>query len=85
MNDNEPPVLLQPRRRLGLRSRVVLAFVVGALLVSGILAGVAYTVTRNNLVDTREQTGIRIAASNAAAVRAQLNVEDVDPADPWNT
>jgi two-component system sensor histidine kinase MtrB len=80
MADNAPPVPLRSRRRLGLRARVVLAFVVGALLVSGILAGVAYTVTRNNLVDTRERTGIRIAASNAAAVRAQLNVEDVDPA-----
>lgn len=55
-----------------------MAFVMGALLLSGLLASVAYTLTRNNLLDARERSGIRIAGGNAASVRSALNIGETD-------
>jgi two-component system sensor histidine kinase MtrB len=53
------------RRRLGLRARVITAFAIGALLLSALLSVVTYSVTRANLIESREQEAL-INAENAA-------------------
>ena len=71
-----------PRRRFGLRSRIILAFALGALTLSVILAFVAYGLTRENLLNRREEVSVSRAIFNnssslapvdAAACRLGLN------------
>lgn len=64
--------------RMGLRNRVIMVFVIGALLLSLLLAGVAFTLTRSNLLNVRESTGIGLAGRNAVLVGQQLNVEQAN-------
>ncbi|MGZ0230704.1 MAG: hypothetical protein ACKVKO_12240, partial [Acidimicrobiales bacterium] len=64
--------------RMGLRNRVIMVFVMGALLLSLLLAGVAFTLTRSNLLNVRESTGIGLAGRNAVLVGQQLNVEQAN-------
>ncbi|MDH3752793.1 MAG: HAMP domain-containing histidine kinase [Acidimicrobiia bacterium] len=70
---------LRDDRRFGLRARIVMAFVLGALLLSGLFVTVAYTLTRNNLLDSRESTSLRIVGRNASAVLQALNVAERTP------
>jgi signal transduction histidine kinase len=56
-------------RRLGLRARITLFFAVGALLLSALLSGTTWTLTRQYVVDQRESTATRTAYDNAANVR----------------
>jgi two-component system, OmpR family, sensor histidine kinase MtrB len=56
----------------GLRTRLTVAFALGALLLSAILALVAYGIVRENLVRQRESAAIRQAYLNARVVRDQL-------------
>ncbi len=53
------------KRRLGLRARVIIAFAIGALLLSALLSVVTYSVTRANLIESREKEAF-INAENAA-------------------
>ena len=69
-----------PARRLGLRARVTIAFGLGALLLSALLAGTTYALTRTNLIDQRERTVLRQAYFNAAYVQGQLPLGEDDPA-----
>ena len=55
---------LRPRR-IGLRNRILLIFVVGALLLSSVLASVTYSFTRSNLVEQRISTETNQAITNA--------------------
>ncbi len=64
--------------RIGLRNRVITGFVIGALFLSILLAGVAFTLTRSNLLNVRESTGIGLAGRNAVLVGQQLNVEEAN-------
>jgi signal transduction histidine kinase len=61
-----------PARRLGLRTRITLAFGFGAMLLSIILAGSTYALVRSNLIEQRERNVLRQAYVNAANIRAQL-------------
>jgi signal transduction histidine kinase len=69
-----------PRRRprVGLRTRATIGFGVTALLVSVVLAGVAYTITRNYLLDQREGAAIRQAYVNARLTRNVLRDPNPD-------
>ena len=59
-------------RRPGLRAKVVLAFAVGALAISAILATGTYFTARHQLIEQRERTATRQAFADAALVRDSL-------------
>jgi two-component system, OmpR family, sensor histidine kinase MtrB len=60
------------RRRLGLRTRVTLAYAIGALLLSSAVAGATLALTRTQLVSQQETTAANQVWRNARDVRAQL-------------
>ena len=62
---------LRPRR-IGLRNRILLIFVAGALLLSSVLAIVTYSFTRSNLVDQRVTTETNQAITNARRTQNDL-------------
>ena len=66
--------LLRARRfmRFGLRSRIAIAFALGAFLLSLLLSVVTYGLVRGNLVSEREAAATRQAFLNARVVRDQL-------------
>ena len=64
--------LRQPVRRLGLRARIVLAFTLGALVLSALLASVTYALVRENLVRQRERAALSQVYGNAKYVRDSL-------------
>ncbi len=66
--------------RLGLRARITIAFAVGALIVSTVLAATTWALTRQNLLDQRESSSIALAFNNAEQVQQGLNPE-VEPRD----
>lgn len=61
-----------PVHRPGLRARITLAFGLGALLLSTVLAGTTWTLTRSQLLDQRERTSLRQVYLNARLVRDSL-------------
>lgn len=65
-----------PFEGLGLRSRVTVAFALGALVVSLGLAALTYEVARTYLVRQREASVLRQAFVNARLVRAGLRAPD---------
>jgi signal transduction histidine kinase len=70
-----------PRRaRLGLRARITLAFGLGALLLSTLLAAVTWGLTRENLLNQRDSAAVERVLINAVAIRDQIgpDVEDID-------
>jgi signal transduction histidine kinase len=58
--------------RLGLRARITIAFAVGALVMSAVLAGAALGFTRQNLLDQRESNATARTYQNAQTVVRQL-------------
>lgn len=60
------------RRRFGLRSRIILAFALGAFALSVILAFITYGLTRENLLNRREEVSVSRAIFNAARVNSQI-------------
>jgi hypothetical protein len=62
---------LRPRR-LGLRARITIAFTVGAMVLSALLAGTTYALARNNLLNQRESTVLSRTYVNANLVRQGL-------------
>ena len=58
-------------RRLGLRARITLAFTVGALLLSVILSITTLALTRENLLNQREDAAAVIVYENAGIVQQQ--------------
>jgi two-component system, OmpR family, sensor histidine kinase MtrB len=58
--------------RLGLRTRVLLMFSLGALLLAAFLAAAAYSFTRSSLLTQRDRTAVAEARNHAAAVLAAL-------------
>lgn len=68
-------------RRLGLRARTVIAFGVGAALVSGALAIISFAVVRQDLLSQRQTSSLRQAYANAGLVKSKLDVPSTDVAD----
>jgi signal transduction histidine kinase len=68
-------------RRLGLRTRITLAFAFGALFLSALLAGTTWALTRENLLNQRESAATRLVYQNASVVRDRLGPADPDPVD----
>jgi len=62
---------LRPRR-IGLRNRILLIFVIGALLLSSVLALVTYSFTRSNLVEQRVAAETNQAITNARRTQNDL-------------
>jgi signal transduction histidine kinase len=62
---------LRPRS-LGLRARITIAFALGALVLSGILAGTTFVLTRRNLLDQRENAVLARVYVNATVVKNGL-------------
>jgi two-component system, OmpR family, sensor histidine kinase MtrB len=58
--------------RMGLRARITIAFAVGALLISAVLAGATLGLTRQNLLDQRESSATARTYQNASTVALQL-------------
>lgn len=61
--------------RLGLRARITLAFAVGALLLSALLSATTWALTRENLVNQREDAASTIVYQNARIVRSRVTPE----------
>ena len=59
--------------RLGLRTRVILAFSIGALFLALVLSGLVLGVTRTNLVNQRESAATLRVVSNADNVRSAIS------------
>lgn len=68
-------------RRVSLRTRVTLAFAIGALLLSAGLATITYGLARSYLVRQRETSALRQTYANARLVRTALAAGDADIAD----
>jgi two-component system, OmpR family, sensor histidine kinase MtrB len=62
-------------RRLGLRARITLAFAVGALLLSALLAATTLALTRENLLNQREDSATVILFQNAGIIQRRINPE----------
>ncbi|HYF44802.1 MAG TPA: HAMP domain-containing sensor histidine kinase [Acidimicrobiales bacterium] len=71
-----------PSRRPGLRARITLAFALGAMLLSALLASTTWGLTRTQLLDQREDSALRQVYANARLVRQSLsaaeNLADLD-------
>ena len=63
------------RLKLGLRTRISLFFAVGGLLVSIGLSGVTLVLTRQQLIDSRENAASAFASTNATRLSNQLTPE----------
>jgi hypothetical protein len=64
--------------RLGLRTRVLLMFSFGALLLAIFLAAAAYSFTRSSLVTQRDRAAVTSAGRNSTVAAAELSGEPVD-------
>ncbi|HSB84841.1 MAG TPA: HAMP domain-containing sensor histidine kinase [Ilumatobacteraceae bacterium] len=58
--------------RLGLRTRIMSMFIIGALLLSTVLAAVAYSFTRASLLNQRERTSTEQAYVHAAVAQREI-------------
>lgn len=58
--------------RLGLRSRITLAFAIGALLLSALLSVTTLALTRQNLVNQREDAATVVVYQNAGIVQQRV-------------
>jgi two-component system sensor histidine kinase MtrB len=63
-------------RRLGLRARITLAFAIGALLLSVLLSATTWALTRENLLNQREDSATVIVYQNARIVQQQVGSTD---------
>lgn len=61
--------------RLGLRARITLAFAVGALLLSALLSATTWALTRENLLNQREDAASTIVYQNARIVRSRVTAD----------
>lgn len=65
------------RRRFGLHSKVILAFAVGAALVSAVLAVSTFYIVRRALVDQQVRSALRQTYSDARLVKLELGAPSV--------
>mgnify|MGYP001236176321 FL=1 len=64
--------------RLGLRARITLAFTLSAALLSTLLAGTTWALTRENILNQRESSATRQATTNADLVAPLFAGTDPD-------
>jgi len=64
--------------RPGLRARITLAFTFSAMLLSILLAGTTWALTRENILSQRESAATRQAFRNSAVVQGQLTTGSED-------
>ena len=62
--------------RLGLRARITLAFTLSAALLSALLAGTTWALTRQSIISQREAAATRQAYVNAKYMRNQLDARN---------
>lgn len=72
-------IIAPVRRRFGLRWRLTLTFALGALLLSVSLAFITYALTRQNLLDQRDETAVSRTIDNADRLALELP-SDLTPA-----
>ncbi|MBU3702029.1 MAG: hypothetical protein FGM58_08285, partial [Acidimicrobiia bacterium] len=72
-------IIAPVRRRIGLRWRLTLTFALGALLLSVSLAFITYALTRQNLLDQRDETAVSRTIDNADRLAIELPA-DLTPA-----
>lgn len=65
--------------RLGLRTRILLMFALGALVLAAFLAAVAYGFTRSSVVTQRDQAGVEQTYRNAAIAQTELDTSTPSP------
>lgn len=65
-------------QRLGLRARITLAFAIGALLLSVLLATTTWALTRENLLNQREDAATVVVYQNARYVQQRVGDPDND-------
>ena len=65
-------------RRLGLRARITLAFAIGALLLSALLSATTIALTRENLLNQREDSAMVLVFQNARTVQNRVPNPDTD-------
>ena len=68
---------IQLRRGVRLRARVTLAFGLGALVLTTVLSIVTYSLVRDNLLETREQSAQSVATVNANQAQRRI-IEETD-------
>jgi signal transduction histidine kinase len=82
LRDLSPRRLLERRaalsRRLGLRARITLAFGIGALLLSALLSATTWALTRENLLNQREDSAMVFVFQNAKTVQSRVKNPDTD-------
>lgn len=66
------------RQRLGLRARITLTFAIGALLLSALLSGTTWALTRENLLNQREDSATVVVYQNAGIVQQRVGDSDTD-------
>ncbi len=66
------------RPRLGLRARITLAFTLSAALLSTLLAGTTWALTRENIVNQRESSATRQAFRNSALIAGSVDQSSAD-------
>ena len=71
------PTLL-PFFRRGLRRRITSAFAVGGLLLASTISVATLTLTRQNLLEERDETAFSVFANNGRRVRNELTAETDD-------
>ncbi len=85
-HDDARPATDRPRgvrsSPLGLRARVIIAFTMGALVLSALLAAVTYGLVRENLVRQRETVATNQAYLNARYLRDRLRSSGVEVSSP---
>lgn len=62
----------RPRSRLGIRARLTLSFTLGAALLSTLMAGTTWALTRQSTITQREASATRQAYLNAVYMKSQL-------------
>ena len=62
----------RPRRKWGLRRRILLMFTLGALLLSVVLASVTYGLARSSVVQQQDEAARGVARSNATTAALEL-------------
>lgn len=65
-------------QRLGLRARITLAFAIGALLLSALLSATTWALTRENLLNQREDSATVVVYQNAGIVQQGVGDSDTD-------
>ncbi len=68
------PAHVRQKKRLGLRARVTTAFALGALALSGVLAGIGYVAVRTSIVNQQLASMRHQALANAVLLRGELRV-----------